>query len=113
MGDKPAIIWEPNNPEKELGRLLTTACITCCQVAQMLKNNGVEKATGSLSIWVWYPNWLMRFRLCPYWCDTQRSVWRISAQSIADRLEDAGAEYIITADGAYRGEKVIAAKGRN
>jgi acetyl-CoA synthetase len=33
-----------------------------------------------------------------------------SAQSIADRLEDAGAEYIITADGAYRGEKVIPLK---
>jgi acetyl-CoA synthetase len=33
-----------------------------------------------------------------------------SAQSIADRLEDAGAEYIVTCDGAYRGEKVIPLK---
>jgi acetyl-CoA synthetase len=33
-----------------------------------------------------------------------------SAQSIADRLEDASAEYIVTCDGAYRGEKVIPLK---
>ncbi len=33
-----------------------------------------------------------------------------SAQSIADRLEDAQAEYIVTADGAYRGEKDIPLK---
>lgn len=33
-----------------------------------------------------------------------------SAQSIADRLEDANAEFIITCDGAYRGEKVIPLK---
>jgi acetyl-CoA synthetase len=33
-----------------------------------------------------------------------------SAQSIADRLEDAGAEYIITCDGAYRGNKDIPLK---
>src|SRR5436305_14200153 len=30
-----------------------------------------------------------------------------SAQSIADRLEDASAEYIVTCDGAYRGGKDI------
>ena len=33
-----------------------------------------------------------------------------SAQSIADRLEDAQAEYIITCDGAYRGGKDIPLK---
>jgi acetyl-CoA synthetase len=33
-----------------------------------------------------------------------------SAQSIADRLYDANAEYIVTADGAYRGDKVIPLK---
>jgi len=33
-----------------------------------------------------------------------------SAQSIADRLEDAKAEFIITCDGAFRGEKVIPLK---
>jgi acetyl-CoA synthetase len=33
-----------------------------------------------------------------------------SAQSIADRLEDAKAEYIVTADGAFRGDKIIPLK---
>ena len=33
-----------------------------------------------------------------------------SAQSIADRLYDAQAEYIVTCDGAYRGQKDIPLK---
>jgi acetyl-CoA synthetase len=33
-----------------------------------------------------------------------------SAQSIADRLDDANAEFIITCDGSYRGDKVIPLK---
>jgi acetyl-CoA synthetase len=34
-----------------------------------------------------------------------------SAQSIADRLMDANAEYVITCDGAFRGNKEIPLKG--
>src|SRR6266545_2913574 len=42
LGDKPAIIWEPNNPE-ERTRIVTYNRLhkRVCQVVQMLKNNGV------------------------------------------------------------------------
>ncbi len=33
--------------------------------------------------------------------------WGFSAQSIADRLHDAEDEFIITCDGAYRGNKKV------
>jgi len=52
----------------------------------------------------------MRFGLCKNWRHPQCCVRRISAQSIADRLEDAQAEFIITCDGAFRGAKDIPLK---
>jgi acetyl-CoA synthetase len=48
--------------------------------------------------------------LCKDRCHTFRHLRWFSAQSIADRLDDAKAEYIITCDGAYRGGKDIPLK---
>lgn len=44
MGEKPAFIWEPNNPDDRV-RVVTYNRLhkRVCQVAQMLKNNGVKK----------------------------------------------------------------------
>ncbi|HEY0356381.1 MAG TPA: AMP-binding protein, partial [Flavisolibacter sp.] len=44
MGEKPAIIWEPNNPEERV-RVVTYTRLhkRVCQFAQVLKNNGVKK----------------------------------------------------------------------
>ena len=44
MGDKPAIIWEPNNPEERV-RVVTYNRLhkRVCQFAQVLINNGVKK----------------------------------------------------------------------
>ncbi len=63
LGDKPAIIWEPNNPE-ERTRIVTYKRLhkRVCQFAQVLKNNGVKKGDVFVFIWAWCRNWLM-----PYW----------------------------------------------
>ena len=44
MGEKPAIIWEPNHPDERV-RIVTYNRLhkRVCQVAQMLVNNGVKK----------------------------------------------------------------------
>ena len=44
LGDKPAIIWEPNNPE-ERTRVVTYSLLhkRVCQFAQVLIHNGVKK----------------------------------------------------------------------
>lgn len=44
LRDKPAIIWEPNNPEERV-RVVTYERLhkRVCQFAQVLKNNGVKK----------------------------------------------------------------------
>ena len=111
-GDQPAIIWEPNNPEDRV-RVVTYNRLhkRVCQVAQMLKNNGVKKGDRVCIYMGMVPELVYAVLGCARIGAIHSVVFGgFSAQSIADRLEDAKAEFIITADGAYRGEKVIPLK---
>lgn len=112
MADKPAIIWEPNNPEERV-RVVTYARLhkRVCQVAQMLKNNGVKKGDRVCI----YMGMIPELAYAVLGCARIGAIHSVifggfSAQSIADRLDDAGAEFIITCDGAYRGAKDIPLK---
>ena len=111
-GNIPAIIWEPNDPE-EHHRIITYKQLLqkVCQFAQVLKNNGVKKG-DRVCIYM---------GMIPELAIAVLSVARIgaihsvifggfSAQSIADRLQDANATFIITCDGAFRGAKDIPLK---
>ncbi len=112
LGDKPAIIWEPNNPEERV-RVVTYNRLhkRVCQFAQVLKNNGVKKGDRVCI----YMGMVPELAYAVLGCARIGAIHSVifggfSARSIADRLEDAGAEYIVTCDGAYRGEKVIPLK---
>ncbi|HEV7334027.1 MAG TPA: acetate--CoA ligase [Flavisolibacter sp.] len=112
LGEKPAIIWEPNNPDDRV-RIVTYNRLhkRVCQVAQMLRNNGVKKGDRVCIYMGMVPELAYAVLGCARIGAIHSVVFGgFSAQSIADRLEDAGAEYIITADGAFRGEKVIPLK---
>ena len=112
MGDKPAIIWEPNSPDERV-RVVTYNRLhkRVCQVAQMLKNNGVKKGDRVCI----YMGMVPELAYAVLGCARIGAIHSVifggfSAQSIADRLEDAKAEFIITCDGAYRGQKDIPLK---
>jgi acetyl-CoA synthetase len=112
LGDKPAIIWEPNNPE-ERTRTVTYRRLhkRVCQFAQVLKNNGVKKGDRVCI----YMGMVPELAYAVLGCARIGAVHSVifggfSAQSIADRLEDAQAEFIVTCDGAYRGGKDIPLK---
>ena len=112
MGDKPAIIWEPNNPEDRV-RTVTYNRLhkRVCQFAQVLKNNGVKKGDRVCIYMGMVPELVYAVLGCARIGAIHSVVFGgFSAQSIADRLEDAKAEYIVTADGAFRGEKIIPLK---
>ena len=112
MGDKPAIIWEPNNPEERV-RVVTYNRLhkRVCQVAQMLKNNGVKKGDRVCIYMGMVPELAYAILGCARIGAIHSVIFGgFSAQSIADRLYDAQAEYIITCDGAYRGGKDIPLK---
>ena len=112
LGEKPAFIWEPNNPE-ERTRIVTYTRLhkRVCQVAQMLKNNGVKKGDRVCIYMGMVPELVYAVLGCARIGAIHSVIFGgFSAQSIADRLEDAQAEYIITCDGAYRGGKDIPLK---
>ena len=112
MADQPAIIWEPNNPE-ERTRIVTYARLhkRVCQFAQVLKNNGVKKGDRVCI----YMGMVPELAYAVLGCARIGAIHSVifggfSAQSIADRLEDAQATFIVTCDGAYRGGKDIPLK---
>ncbi|MFN8242635.1 MAG: acetate--CoA ligase [Ferruginibacter sp.] len=112
MADKPALIWEPNNPEERV-RVVTYARLhkRVCQFAQVLINNGVKKGDRVCI----YMGMIPELAYAVLGCARIGAIHSVifggfSAQSIADRLYDAQAEYIITCDGAYRGGKDIPLK---
>ena len=112
MGEKPAFIWEPNNPEDRV-RVVSYNRLhkRVCQVAQMLKNNGVKKGDRVCIYMGMVPELVYAILGCARIGAIHSVIFGgFSAQSIADRLEDAQAEYIITCDGAYRGGKDIPLK---
>lgn len=112
MGDKPAIIWEPNNPEERV-RIVTYNRLhkRVCQFAQVLTNLGVKKGDRVCI----YMGMVPELAYAVLGCARIGAIHSVifggfSAQSIADRLYDAQAEYIVTCDGAYRGGKDIPLK---
>ena len=111
-GDTPAMIWEPNDPE-EHHRIITykQLHLKVCQFAQVLLNNGVQKGDRVCVYMGMIPELAIAVLACARIGAIHSVIFGgFSAQSIADRLEDAKAEYIITCDGAYRGAKDIPLK---
>lgn len=112
LADKPAIIWEPNNPE-ERTRVVTYERLhkRVCQFAQVLKNNGVKKGDRVCIYMGMVPELAYAVLACARIGAIHSVIFGgFSAQSIADRLDDAKAEFIVTCDGAYRGAKDIPLK---
>jgi len=108
----PAIIWEPNDPE-EHHRVLTYKDLytKVCQFANVLKSNGVQKGDRVCIYMGMIPELAIAVLACARIGAIHSVIFGgFSAQSIADRLYDAQAEYIVTCDGAYRGAKDIPLK---
>jgi acetyl-CoA synthetase len=111
-GDQPALVWEPNAPDEQ-GRTLTYKILLekVCQFAHVLKNNGVKKGDRVCIYMGMIPELAISVLACARIGAIHSVVFGgFSAQSIADRLADAQAEFVVTCDGAYRGAKDIPLK---
>ncbi|WP_090388565.1 acetate--CoA ligase [Niabella drilacis] len=111
-GDTPAIVWEPNDPNEKV-RTLTYKVLhrKVCEFAQVLRNNGVKKGDRVCIYMGMIPELVIAVLACARIGAIHSVIFGgFSAQSIADRLADAGSEFIITCDGAYRGAKDIPLK---
>ncbi|MDB5112190.1 MAG: acs, partial [Mucilaginibacter sp.] len=112
LGDKPAIIWEPNDPN-ENHRILTYRQLhdKVCQFANVLKNNGAKKGDRICIYMPMVPELAIAVLACARIGAIHSVVFGgFSAQSISDRINDAQCSLIITADGGMRGNKDIALK---
>jgi len=111
-GDRPAIIWEPNDPN-EHHRVLTYQQLyeKVCQFAYVLKNNGAKKGDKICIYMPMVPELEIAVLACARIGAVHSVVFGgFSAQSIADRINDASCNIVITADGGFRGNKDIALK---
>ena len=111
-GDQPAIIWEPNDPH-EAGVTLTYRMLhdQVCRMANVLKRNGVGKGDRVCIYMPMVPELAIAVLACARIGAVHSVVFGgFSAQSIADRINDAQCRLVITSDGAYRGNKEIPMK---
>lgn len=112
LGDQPAIIWEPNDPS-EAHRVLTYKQLLekVEQFGNVLKNNGVRKGDRVCIYLPMLPELVIAILACARLGAIHSVVFGgFSAQSIADRINDAGCKLVITSDGGFRGTKNIELK---
>jgi len=110
--DTPAIIWESNNPH-EASRTLTYKELhqQVCAFAQVLKNNGAQKGDRICIYMPMVPELTIAVLACARIGAVHSVIFAgFSAQSISDRVQDAQCKIVVTADGAYRGNKTIPLK---
>jgi len=111
-GDKPAIIWEPNNPDEE-SVTLTYKMLheRVCRFANVLKRNGAKKGDRICIYMPMVPELAIAVLACARIGAVHSVIFGgFSAKSIADRINDSQCKLVITADGAYRGNKQIPLK---
>lgn len=110
--DQPAIIWEANDPH-EHHRILTYKQLheKVCLFANVLKNNNVKKGDRVCIYMPMVPELAIAVLACARIGAIHSVVFGgFSAQSIADRINDAQCEMVLTADGGFRGTKDIPLK---
>jgi len=112
LGDKPAIIWEPNDPN-EAHRVLTyKQLLEKVEVfANVLKNNNVVKGDRVCIYLPMVPELVIAVLACARIGAIHSVVFGgFSARSIADRINDAACKLVVTSDGGFRAGKVLELK---
>jgi acetyl-CoA synthetase len=111
-GDKPAIIWEPNDPHRDSVTLSYKILHEqVCRFANVLKKNNVKKGDRVCIYMPMVPELAVAVLACARIGAVHSVVFGgFSAKSIADRINDSACKIVITADGAFRGNKQIPLK---
>lgn len=112
LGNTPAFIWEANDPnEKSVVLTYRVLFEKVCRLGNVLKNNGVGKGDRVCIYMPMVPELAIAVLACARIGAIHSVVFGgFSAQSISDRINDAQCKMVITADGAFRGNKEIPLK---
>ncbi|TDQ17339.1 acetyl-coenzyme A synthetase [Algoriphagus boseongensis] len=112
IGDRPAIIWEPNEPG-EASRTLTYRELfeEVCKFANALKSKGIGKGDRVIIYMPMVPEAAVAMLACARIGAIHSVVFAgFSSTSLADRINDCQAKAILTSDGNFRGNKKIPVK---
>ena len=112
-GNQTAIIWEPNDPKEPVRKLTYNELFTEVQkFANVLKRHGVRKGDRVALYMPMIPELTIAMLACARIGAIHSVVFAgFSAKALAERIVDAEAKVLITADGGYRAKKVINLKG--
>ncbi len=112
LGDHPAIIWEPNEPDAN-NRFLTLRELyeATNQFANAMKANGIQKGDRVIIYMPMVPEAAIAMLACARIGAVHSVVFAgFSANSLADRINDCQAKMVLTSDGNFRGAKSIPVK---
>ena len=111
-GDKTAVIWEPNDPgEKPISLTYKELHSKVCEFSNALKDIGIKKGDRVCIYMPMVPELMIAVLACARIGAVHSVVFAgFSAVSVADRINDAQAKLVITADGLNRGAKQIPLK---
>ena len=111
-GNKLALIWEPNDPKERYVRYTYRELHEkVCQIANVLRNNGVKKGDRVCIYMPMIPELAFSVLACARVGAIHSVIFAgFSANSMADRINDAQASVVLTSDGLNRGAKQIPVK---
>ena len=110
-GDKTALIWEGDHPQNHKVMSFNALYIAVNKFANVLKTMGVNKSDV---VCIYLPM-ILQAPIAMLACARIGAIHSVifggfSPRSIQDRVNDAKSKFIITADGGYRGGKLIGLK---
>ena len=111
-GDKIAIIWEPNDPnEDDISITYNELHQRVCEFANVLLNNGAKKGDRICLYMPMVPELAIATLACARIGAIHSVVFAgFSAKALADRINDADCNILLTSDGLFRGTKQLCLK---
>ncbi|MCB0820993.1 MAG: AMP-binding protein, partial [Bacteroidetes bacterium] len=111
-GNKLALIWEPNDPKERFVRLTYRELYEkVCEFANALKARGIKKGDRVIIYMPMVPELTVAVLACARIGAVHSVVFAgFSATALSDRINDAQAKMVITADGLNRGAKQVPLK---
>jgi acetyl-CoA synthetase len=112
LGEKTAIIWEPNDP-KEADRRISYSELyeLTCQFSNALELQGIQKGDRVIIYMPMVPEAAIAMLACARVGAVHSVVFAgFSSTALADRINDCQAKMVLTSDGNFRGAKNIAVK---
>ncbi|GAA3512711.1 acetate--CoA ligase [Aquimarina addita] len=112
LGNKTAIIWEPNDPDEESRHITYRQLyVKVCHFANVLKNNGIKKGDRVCLYMPMIPELAIAMLACARIGAVHSIVFAgFSSTAIASRINDSQCKMLITANEVFRGTKPVKLK---